>query len=336
MTARSKNPLISVVLPTRNAGALLGVAVHSILTQTEPDFELIIIDDRSEDGSTDGIHSLDSRIRVIRNDGRGLVAALNTGLRCARGEWIARMDGDDIALPMRFSSQLALATESPDISIVGAKVDIFSDTKTIDEGYRSYEHWINSLVSWRDIRREIFVESPIPHPSAFFRRRVIDRIGPYREGDFPEDYDLFLRANAAGFRMGKPDAVLLRWRDDVDRTSRVDPRYAFGNFLKLKCEALANDDRLANGITIWGAGRGGRQLFDALSVHGIAVNGFVDVHPRRIGNKVRNKPVYAIDDVGQIGDFIVVAVGARNVRNEIRGALAKHNKREETDYLFAM
>lgn len=329
-------PLVSVVLPVRNGGRLLAVAVSSMLDQTVRDLEVIIIDDHSTDGATGHLGCADPRLRIVKNEGKGLVDALNTGLRTAKAPWIARMDADDVAHPQRLASQLALAGARPELGIIGARVRLFTDSGSIEGGYRAYEQWINSLTEPDDIRREIYIESPIPHPTALIRQDVIRRIGLYRDGNFPEDYELWLRANEHGIAMAKPNEVLLDWRDYPERTSRTDPRYRPAQFLDLKADYLSRDSRLADGVMLWGAGTGGRSLHDALIARGVRVQGFIDVHPRRIGGHVRNLPVIGIDAIASVESFILVAVGTRGVKPEIREALYNADKCEEQDFLFAM
>ena len=101
-------PHVSVLLPVRNGGAWFALALQSILDQDGCDFELIVIDDGSSDGTSELLAACpDARLRVLRREGGGLVAALNAGLELARGDYVARMDADDIALPGRLARQAA-------------------------------------------------------------------------------------------------------------------------------------------------------------------------------------------------------------------------------------
>ena len=116
--------------------------------------------------------------------------------------------------------------QQPQIDISGTRVLMFSVGSEIGGGYLAYQNWINSLSQHSDIEREFFVESPIPHPSAMFRRALFDELGGYHESAWPEDYDLWCRALLAGKKFGKPEYAqndyLLRWRDHQGRLSRLD------------------------------------------------------------------------------------------------------------------
>ena len=123
MAAVPEIPSISVVMPVHNGGTYLRQAVDSILGQTFPDFELIVVDDRSTDGAVEALGRIgDPRMRIVANAGAGLVAALNTGLVAARGALIARMDADDIALPERFARQFEYLGAHPEIAVLGTAV----------------------------------------------------------------------------------------------------------------------------------------------------------------------------------------------------------------------
>lgn len=325
---------ISVLLPARNCGALLKDAASSILRQTFSDFELIVIDDGSSDGSIAAVPK-DPRIRIIASRGRGISAALNSGAQAARAPVLARMDGDDIALPERLARQYHLLQNNPALGIVGAQVDIFTGSGSPALGYRLYQDWVNKLITPAEIRREIFVESPIPHPSAMMHRHIFDSLGGYRDAPWPEDYDLWLRAFAAGVQFAKPEGILLRWRDHRERTSRRDPRYGQQAFMRAKAHYLARTILKNQAAVIWGAAVTGAQLFDALAAEGVGVRAFLDIDPKKIGGRKRGRPVLPWRQATRFGNEIILgAVGARGARGQIRAALPEVNKCEGEDFWF--
>ena len=333
-------PLVSVILPVRNGGRWLATAVDSILGQTLADLELIVVDDHSDDGALAGLPGRDPRLRLLTNPGRGVSSAFNAGFTVSRAPLVARMDADDIALPPRLERQVRYLEEHPAIDICGCCVEIFlgdaPGERSPAGGNRRYQAWLNACCAPDAIRRELFVESPIPNPTAVFRREALRRLGGYREPGWPEDYDLFLRADAGGLRMGKPDGVLLRWRDHGRRLTRSDPRYARERFQAAKAHFLARA-RLRPGVpvVIWGAGPTGRQMHDLLNGEGVSTEGFLDVHPRRIGGQKRGLPVWPIEHLDQLGDrFVLVAVGAAGARRRIRDFMTARGRLEGSDYLF--
>ncbi len=328
-------PLVSVLLPVRDGGTHLAEAVRSVLDQTYRRWELVVVDDRSTDTAVAELPA-DSRIRVVANPGRGIVDALNAGARAARGELLARMDADDIALPDRLLRQVEFLERFPGIGIAGGQVEVFVGAGPPRAGYHSYQGWINGLLTPEQISREIFVESPIPHPTAVIRRGLFERLGGYRNAEWAEDYDLWLRAHLAGIRMGKPRGIVLRWRDHHRRLSRISARYSIQNFIRAKAYYLASSVLAGRKVVIWGGGPTGRKLYDALSAHGAEVEAFIDVHPRRVGGRKRGVPVLPVEAAGTFaGSLIVGAVGSHAARAEVRQALVARGRREGSDFLFA-
>lgn len=328
-------PRVSVLMPVHNGGAYLQEAVDSILQQSLSDLELLLVDDHSTDDAIESLDRSDPRLRVVRSPERGIVAALNHGASLARGALLARMDGDDIALPERLGRQVAMLDADPDLGIVGCEVELFSE-QGIAAGYRHYQHWINGLRSPDDISREMFVESPIPHPSAVMRREVFDAIGGYRDTFWAEDYDLWLRAHARGIRMAKPDGILLRWRDHDRRLSRRDRRYALERFVRAKAHYLARTVLDGRSAVIWGAAPTGAALHDALVAEGVTVEAFIDIDPKKIGGRKRGCPVWPAERAVDAAPALILgAVGSRGARVTIREAMRSMQLVEGTDYLFA-
>jgi glycosyltransferase involved in cell wall biosynthesis len=327
-------PTVSVVLPVRNGGPFLAAAVESILDSTFRDLELLIVDDHSDDGAIDRLNRADARLRFLTNPDKGLTSAINHGLEQAEGRFIARMDSDDISLPGRFEAQLRYLETNPAVDIAGGRVELFSD-QPLGGGYQRYQRWLNQCISPDQIHREIFIESPIPHPTVLFRRDAIERLKGYRDPDWPEDYDLFLRADALGMRMGKPQEVILKWREHGQRLTHTDSRYRIERFQAAKAHFLVQNRLQGRPVVIWGAGPTGRTLNDLLVSEGAEIRGFLEVHPRRIGGTKRDRPVWPIEQVDQLSnELVLVAVGAAGARTKIREWMDQRGKQQEQDYLF--
>ena len=328
-------PRVSVVLPVRDGGPWLAEAVDSILGQTLKDLELLVVDDHSRDGAVDALDRNDTRLTIVPSEGVGVSAAFNTGLARARGTFIARMDADDIALPLRLERQVAYLDAHPEVAICGACVELFA-AEGVRSGNRRYQDWLNGCRDPAAIRRELFIESPIPNPTALFRAADLRRLGGYADPDWPEDYDLFLRADADGLSMGKPEGVLLRWREHAGRLTRSSERYALERFQAAKLHYLACH-RLPprRPVVIWGAGPTGRLTYDLLAAEDVAVAGFLDVHPRRIGGQKRGRPVWPLDRLEREPKaFVLAAVGAAGARPRIRAFMERLGRIEGEDYLF--
>lgn len=211
----SDRPAVSVLLPVRNGSVFLRDALQSLLAQTFGDFEILVLDDGSDDGSAALARSLgDHRIRV-HEDGRrlGLAARLNQGVQLARGELIARMDADDVCLPRRFELQVAFLHAHPEVDLVGCRAAVFRDDEVL--GLLPYAATHEALCArpWHTI--------PLPHPTWLGRRAWFIRY-PYRMPEVvrAEDQDLLMRASTTSRYACLPD-VLLAYRlgaPDLRRT----------------------------------------------------------------------------------------------------------------------
>lgn len=334
-------PAVSVLLPCYNAAETLGETLESLSVQTLYDFEVLAVDDGSED-STLGILQdwarRDSRFRVVSCPHAGVIAASAAGLGHCQGRYIARMDADDRAHRQRLEKQVAYLDEHPEVAAVSCLVKAFPE-EHVREGFRIYVDWLNSLGTDAEIKREIFVESPLPNPSVTFRSEWLERMGGYQERGWPEDYDLYLRMYLAGAQFAKIPEVLLEWREHPQRITRTDSRYSLENFLRakahyLKLGPLADRDA----VIIWGAGMMGRRLGKLLMRDEDApVVAFVDIDPKKIGNTRRGKPIIPPEDLldwwGRYQNPVVLAaVGARGARLLIRDRLNAYGLREGYDW----
>ncbi len=328
------NPLVSVVMPVRNGGRFLDQAVTSILGQTFENLELVLIDDHSTDTAISEIDKSDPRLKIFNSKGHGVVNACNTGFARCQGEFIARMDADDISLPARLECQLDYLDRHPVVDIAGSCVEIFSE-HGIKGGLARYQRWLNSVREPEQVRKQIFIESPLPNPGVMFRCAALRQLGGYRNNEWPEDYDLFLRADAADMRMGKPEPVLLRWREHANRLTHTDSLYKRERFMQAKTHFLVRHRLKGRPVIIWGAGPTGRLMHDLMLAEGGQTEGFIDVHPRRIGGQKRGLPVWPVDKIENLGGaMLLVAVGAAGAREEIAAFIQPHNIIEGRDYLF--
>lgn len=198
-------PLVSVVLPVYNGKEYLAEAIDSVLAQTFINFELIMIDDGSTDGSQQILKDYerrDSRMRVIVRENRGLATTLNDSIDIARGKWIARMDQDDIALPRRFELQLEWL-ERTGADIAGSWVRRFGT---------SDKRVVRLRQTDEAIKMEMLFCSPFAHPSVMMRTSMIKQLRYDSAWDKAEDYDLWERAIEAGYKMTNVPEVLLLYR----------------------------------------------------------------------------------------------------------------------------
>lgn len=209
----SQEPKVSVLMPVYNGETYLPTAIDSVLSQTLTDLELIVINDGSTDRSEfllEKFQKQDSRIRLISRGNTGIVPALNEGLSHARGQYIARMDADDIAMPERFAQQVEFLDSHPEHVAVGSR------TLMIDpEGLPIKVH--NDLLTHEEIDQAYLNGGfgTITHPAVMLRHETMQTIGGYRkEMDLAEDDDLFLRLAEIGKLANLPQ-VLLKYRQHL-------------------------------------------------------------------------------------------------------------------------
>ena len=200
-------PTISVLMSVYNGQEYLAEAMDSILTQTFGDFEFIIIDDGSTDESIAMVQDYakrDSRIVFKARENKGLPATLNEAARMARGEYLARMDPDDVAMPDRFAKQIAFMREHPDVACVGSRVIL------IDPYGVPYNHTDHPLTH-EEIDRDLLAGSgwSIVHPAAFMRKSMLEKAGWYNESyRTSQDFELWLRMAEIGKLANVPDHLL--------------------------------------------------------------------------------------------------------------------------------
>lgn len=334
------NPTVSVVLPALNAAPTIKRAIDSIRAQTFTDWELIVVDDGSSDGTAEiAVATGDPRVRIIRQSHAGLVAALNFGLASAHGTLIARMDADDESHADRFAKQVAFLNEHSDIGLVGSLIE-FGGDRSAKAGYALHVDWVNSFWQPEQVQLYRFIESPFAHPSVMFRRTLVEEHGGYSAGDFPEDYELWLRWQAAGVRMAKLPEVLLRWNDLPSRLSRTDDRYDPDAFFRIKARWIARElEYVARGrnIWIWGAGRPTRKRAAHLEAHGIRIAGYIDVDAKKTTAAIggTGAPVIGPNQLPLANEsFILGYVTSRGARDLIREALNASGRAEGRDFLM--
>ena len=230
MTSPS-NPLISVVMPVYNALPFLDESISSILNQTLTDFEFVIVDDASTDGSVEVLREWskrDARIQLHKSKERlGVSGSSNAVVSKACAPILARMDADDIAHPDRLRRQWKIIKSRPEVAVIG----------TLCNGIDASGREVRPRDRWRLVRRSIHI--PFPHGSAMFRREVFDQVGGYDEAAAGgEDQDLFCRMSARGRVLTLPD-VLYSYRYHSSNATLLNGKRAVGENHPQNGDALA-------------------------------------------------------------------------------------------------
>jgi glycosyltransferase involved in cell wall biosynthesis len=326
---------VSILLPVRDAAATLPACLASIVRQSEPDFECVIVDDGSRDESAQIAAELamrDPRFRLIATDRAGVAAASNRGLAACRGPFVARMDADDWMHRERLALQLAAFAAEPDLTAVATRVRYFPRSQ-LGPGLRRYEAWLNQLDQPRRVRADAFVECPVANPTLMLRRERFRALG-YRERDWPEDYDLVLRLLAAGGRIRVLPRRLHGWRLHPERLTHTSPVYAVEQFTACKAHFLAEGLlRCHSSYLLWGYGRTGRGLARALRDHGRHPAAIVELHPGRLGQRIHGAPVIPPEALGPpAGLPLLASVAGADARAILRRELVRRGWRECVDF----
>ena len=307
----------SWLIPVRDGGSWLAEAVTSAIAGCGNDDEVVLVNDGSVDGSVEAL-TPHPKLRTLHQTKKGLVAALEHGRRECRGQYIARLDADDIALPGRLNHQITALDTDPNLAAIGGRATLFTDHGPAPKGMQLYIDWINNL---DDPHREILVESPLLHPSVTFRATHVEQVGGYRSGKLPEDYDLWLRLVAKGLRITNVAHEVVSIRDHSGRLTRTDSRYSRSAFDTcrrdfLQKTALAEPRR----VVLWAGVRGGRPWLRWLKTGGHQVIAVIDIGQSTVRSGVPVLPPATLPNLDF--DILLVAVGARGARDRIRNDLA--------------
>ena len=215
----NQSPAISVVLPVYNAEAYVREAVESILAQSFTDFELIAINDGSTDGSGAILRELaarDTRIVLVERPNDGLVSALNSGIKIARADLIARMDADDVSMPERFALQHDRMVQEPELAVLGSFIRVMDKAGDI---IRLGEYPLTPKAVARCLEHG---GCPVAHPAVMMRRDAVLKVGGYRKAFcHAEDYDLWLRISDLGYAIASLPQPLLNYREHGANVSAV-------------------------------------------------------------------------------------------------------------------
>ncbi|MFO0959090.1 MAG: glycosyltransferase [Isosphaeraceae bacterium] len=211
------SPAISVLMPVYNTERYLDECVNSILNQTFRDFEFLIIDDGSTDGSRailERYAAHDPRIRLVSRPNTGYVVALNEMLERASGRYIARMDADDVALPDRFRVQIEYLEAHPDAVCVGTSYELIDDRGRVLMAYH-----VDGLEN-DQVQEELLSGNVVlAHPTIMARADLVRDLGGYDESLMPaEDLDLWLRMGERG-RLAVLPQTMVRYREHAGSVS---------------------------------------------------------------------------------------------------------------------
>jgi len=328
---------LSVILPFYNAESTLDRAIKSISGQDMEDFECMLVDNNSTDGSRSIAKQWvekDRRFKLISEAQQGVMFASNRGAQAGTGMYLVRMDADDVALPERLRLQSEFLDKNPDFGAVAGRVLHVGDPQHT-EGFRRFVEWSNSLNSYEDIFHRRFIEAPIVNPTAMWRRSTMEQHGMYRAGDFPEDYEMWLRWLDGGVKIAKLEDIILEWHDSKQRLTRTDPIYSDQSFYRIKSLYLAKYLSEINPfhpkVAVWGASRISRRRARILEEHGITISTYIDT---KKGRQIERDVIY-YEELPKAGAlFILTYIRQMDNRERIQAFLEERGYAEGKDYLL--
>jgi glycosyltransferase involved in cell wall biosynthesis len=330
-------PLVSILVPFKNTEAYIGECLDSILKQSYTNGEAIFVDDSSEDASFMIVESLskqDSRINPLKNDGTGIINALQTAYKRCNGDYITRMDSDDIMTPNRLEIMVSNLQKHGKTHLAVGQVHYFR-ADGLSDGFARYEKWLNRLTENGSNYSEIYKECVIPSPCWMLHRDDFEACEAFNPNRYPEDYDLAFRFYKAGYTCIPCDDVLLHWRDYSTRTSRTHEHYAHNHFLELKVHNFLDLNYDASRpLAIWGAGTKGKTLAKILISQNIPFYWICD-NPKKIGKHIYDQKLLNFDYLSQLNHpQSIVTVANDKAQIEIKQYFKKQNMQSMIDYFF--
>ena len=332
-----QQPLISILIPFKNTEAFLDECLYSVINQTYTNWELLIIDDNSTDKSynlVDNYAKKDKRITLFKNEGSGIINALKLAFSKSKGDYISRMDSDDIMPNSKLETLLNHLQQHGRNHIATGLVSYFS-AEGISDGYRKYEQWLNCLTTNGTNYSEIYKECVIPSPCWMIAREDLLAIEAFNPTRYPEDYDLTFRFYEANYKVIPCNKVLHLWRDYGTRASRTDANYTENSFIDIKLYYfLKLEYNDARPLVIWGAGKKGKTIAKKLIALNIPFQWICD-NPKKIGKHIYDVEMKPFQDLETIENSqSIVSVANKDEQAIIRAYFSKLNKESMTDYFF--
>ena len=283
-----RNPLISILMPAKNAELYISECIVSISNQTYTNWELIVVNDHSTDQTKQILQEListDNRIKAIDNEGHGIIKALQLAYQHSNGSLITRMDADDLMSNDKLSLMAKLITAKGPGNLIVGLVEYFKDGG-IGAGYFKYAEWLNTLTLKGDNYNQIYKECIIPSPCWMVFRTDLDQCDAFNSELYPEDYDLAFRFRKRGLNILPVNKVIHYWRDHDSRASRNDSNYADNRFIELKIHHfLYQDYNQEQQLILWGAGSKGKEIAKKLLSRNIRFE-WITNNTKKIGKDI--------------------------------------------------
>ena len=315
---------ISILLPVKNATPYLTRCLESILAQTEQNWELLAVNDHSTDDSLAVLNRFaekDPRIKVLDNQGQGIIPALRLAFTSSNGHLITRMDADDIMPEVKLAVLKGQLLEKGIGHLATGQVAYFSDGH-LGEGYQKYASWLNNLCVMNHHYQEIYKECVIPSPCWMTFREDLIKCQAFDPQTLPEDYDLVFRFYKNKLMVLASNEVLHHWRDHGERSSRNLPEYAQNSYLDLKIPYfLELNFEETRPLVLYGAGKKGKTIAKKLIHHKVPFHWLTN-NPRKIGHEIYQVILESDQILSKIQDpQIIIAVAGQEDQDAIQANL---------------
>lgn len=329
--------LISILTPFKNTSQFITECLNSIINQSYGNWELLIIDDHSTDDSFEKVEQYakkDSRIKLYKNPGEGIIEALRFAFNKCIGEFITRMDSDDVMHPEKLQFMLNDLQKHGKNHVALGLVNYFSD-EGISDGYSRYETWLNELTIQGTNYTEIYKECVIASPCWLVHRDDLIACDAFNPDRYPEDYDLTFRFYKHQLKCIPSQHLLHYWRDYQTRTSRTHEHYAQNYFLDIKLHYFLELDYDSTRIlTVWGAGTKGKTIAKKLKKKKISFIWICD-NPKKLGKKIYGIELLNFKYLKQLQNpQSIITVANEKAQQQIRAYFEFQNMHSMIDYFF--
>ncbi len=329
--------LISVIMPVKNAAHYLEECMDSLLNQTYSNWELIAINDHSEDNSIQILQHYvkkDARIKYLENKGSGIIEALRLALHHSKGDFISRMDADDIMPANKLALLYELLETKGKGYIATGKVKYFCEDG-VSDGFLKYEQWLNEIIDNENHWEEIYKECVIASPAWLIHREDLINCEAFEPNAYPEDYDLVFRFYKNKLKVASTKEIVHLWRDHKERISRNHEHYKANTFFVLKLRYFFELERDKHrSLVIWGAGPKGKIMAKLLNEMQEDFN-WVSNNPNKHGKNIYDQILKDFAAILKMNrPQVLITVAQRNAKEEIVSFFEKHGLKAKEDYYF--
>jgi len=321
-------------MPFKNPGNYFIPCVDSILNQSYKNWELIAVNDHSDDGSFQLAQSCankHTKITVIDSKGDGIIQALRCGYEYSKGDYIHRMDSDDIMPRQKLEKMMEAISPN---SLVTGLVDYFSDDFDLGDGYKKYTTWINQSMKSGDLWKDIYKECPVPSSAWLLHRDDFESVGAFNSSLIPEDYEFSFRLYQSGIKIKIVPEVIHRWRDSTNRTSRMESQYFPENYVDLKVGYFLKIDRNKTiPLVLWGAGKKGKKIARVLLELGENFTWVTD-NPLKFGVNIYNQIVRPRNKINLKNYQLIIAISSPSEQIEVQSILDSLELKNRKNYFW--